>query len=245
MNEKPNEGAPAAEPAPRAEGAPAPEAAQAAPAPRRPGKRWPVVVGVVAAVLVVAGAGLFVWHEQPSFCAAICHTPMDEYLATYDQEPGQPGIDKWGNEVADTTGLMAVVHNAADVTCMGCHVPTLSEQVGEGLAWLTGDYYYPLDEADLAWLVEPSGRSEDSFCLNEACHANEDGTAMTREDLAALTADQPRNPHMAQHDGTMACSDCHKAHRASVNACSECHSDAVIPEGWMTVKDEKKLPRAA
>lgn len=212
--------------------------------PKRPrGKRWPMVAGVVVAVLVVAGAGLFVWHEQPSFCAAICHTPMDEYLATYDQEMGQPGIDKWGNEVTNTAGLMAVVHKDSDVACMGCHVPTLSEQVGEGIAWLTGDYYYPLDEADLAWLVEPSGRSEDSFCLNEACHTNADGSVMTREDLAALTADQARNPHVSQH-GEASCSDCHKAHRASVNACSECHSDAEIPEGWMTAKDEKKLPRA-
>ena len=40
-------------------------------------KKWPIVVGVVAVVLVAAGAGFFVWHEQPSFCNAICHTPMD------------------------------------------------------------------------------------------------------------------------------------------------------------------------
>lgn len=40
-------------------------------------KKWPIVVGVVAVVLIAAGAGFWVWHEQPSFCAAICHTPMD------------------------------------------------------------------------------------------------------------------------------------------------------------------------
>ena len=30
------------------------------------------IVGAVAAVVVVAGIGFFVWHEQPSFCNAFC-----------------------------------------------------------------------------------------------------------------------------------------------------------------------------
>ena len=46
-------------------------------APKRKRKKWPITVGVIAVVLVVAGAGFWVWHEQPSFCNAICHTPMD------------------------------------------------------------------------------------------------------------------------------------------------------------------------
>ena len=49
----------------------------AEPAAQKKKKKWPIVVGVVVAVLVVAGAGFWVWHEQPSFCNAICHTPMD------------------------------------------------------------------------------------------------------------------------------------------------------------------------
>ena len=47
----------------------------AEPAAQKKKKKWPIVVGVVVAVLVVAGAGFWVWHEQPSFCNAICHTP--------------------------------------------------------------------------------------------------------------------------------------------------------------------------
>ena len=36
------------------------------------------IVGVVVAVvLVCAGGGFYVWHNQPSFCNAICHEPMD------------------------------------------------------------------------------------------------------------------------------------------------------------------------
>ena len=73
------------------------------PAPRT--RKWPIVVGVVVVVLIAAGAGFWVWHEQPSFCAAICHTPMDEYLETYEQEPGTTGVDKWGNEVSKAHGF--------------------------------------------------------------------------------------------------------------------------------------------
>ena len=39
-------------------------------------RKWPIVVGVVVVVLVAAGAGFLVWHEQPGFCNAICHSPM-------------------------------------------------------------------------------------------------------------------------------------------------------------------------
>lgn len=53
--------------------------------------KW-IIVGVVAAVLVVAGAGFWVWHEQPSFCNAICHSPMDKYVETYYE--GDPGTHR-------------------------------------------------------------------------------------------------------------------------------------------------------
>ncbi len=47
---------------------------------------------------------------------------------------------------------------------------------------------------------------------------------------------------MAQH-GENQCSDCHKAHRASVNACSQCHNDAPIPEGWISAADNTALEK--
>lgn len=57
--------------------------------PKRP-KKAPVIIGVVAAIVVVAGAGMWVWHEQPIFCGAICHVPMDPYLETYEAEDDLP-----------------------------------------------------------------------------------------------------------------------------------------------------------
>ena len=215
----------------------------AEPAAQKKKKKWPIVVGVVVAVLVVAGAGFWVWHEQPSFCNAICHTPMDASLPTYEAEPGQAATDVWGNEVANASGMMAAVHRAENgTTCLGCHVPTLSEQIGEGMSWITGSYevlntqtgQQVVPEKSLEDLVEARGIASDEFCLNEACHN------MTREDLADATSDMKRNPHIGQH-GKVECSECHKAHRASVMYCSSCHSDAEVPEGWLTVAEAKKL----
>ena len=62
-------------------------------------KRRSIVAGVVVAVVVAAAAGLMVWHEQPSFCAAICHDPMDPYLPTYEATPGESGTDKWATKL--------------------------------------------------------------------------------------------------------------------------------------------------
>lgn len=225
--------------------APTSDAPATEPAPKKKGKRWPIVVGIVAVVAVVAGAGFWVWHEQPSFCNAICHTPQDGYLETYEAEPGQVAMDKWGNEVADAHGMLSSVHRAgaADATCMSCHIPSIGQQVSEGLAWASGNYevgktsmgtFVPL-ERDLDTLVATRGLSSgDEFCLNESCHN------LTRDDLVQATSNLAFNPHVAQH-GEAECSDCHKAHRASVVTCTQCHEEAEVPQGWLSYSQEQLL----
>lgn len=224
-------------------------------------KRVGIVAGVVAAVVVAAGAGALVWHEQPSFCNAICHTPMDGYLETYMAEPGQAATDKWGNEVADASGMLAAQHRTNDsgANCLDCHVPTMSEQLTEGGEWVSGNYTLVeqdggsanLTERNSTQLTEARGTDADSFCLRSGCHVNDDGSVMTREDLTKLTAkesDDPaviiRNPHSWQH-GAQACTDCHKAHRASVLICTECHADMELPEGWISAQESAALTNQA
>lgn len=163
-------------------------------------RRW-IVVGVVAAALVAAGVGFWVWHEQPGFCNAICHTPMDPYVeGYYSRDPA----------------LLSAVHEGADVTCMGCHKPTLSEQLAEGASWVAGGYGVPLEQR----------RFDDRFCLNKACHDT------SREGLAVDTRGYAYNPHEDYHGDDLACRDCHKVHEPSVNACTQCHADALVPDGW-------------
>ncbi len=172
-------------------------------------RRFAVAVGVVVVVLIAAGAGFMVWHEQPSFCNAICHDPMDRYVEGY---------------YSDDEGLLAAVHHVEGSECLDCHEPTLSEQVAEGLAWATGDFYSDLEKRELG--------TED-LCLNEACHV--------RGEIAAATEDwggTDFNPHASHVGKDVECGDCHSVHRESVMYCNKCHN-ADLPEGWVDPGEAK------
>ena len=75
--------------------------------PKRKGGKAAIVVGVVAAIVIVAGVGFTIWHEQPSFCNAICHDPMDPYVEGYYEE---------------NSPILSAVHQANQVTCLDAHV---------------------------------------------------------------------------------------------------------------------------
>lgn len=200
----------------------------------------------MAAVIVVAGAGFWVWHETPGFCGAICHTPMDAYYETY----AEGDADKRGNalEGAASMSMMSYVHGLTGSGCLDCHEPTLSQQIGEGVAWVTGGYAVEgAAEDGTAWmeartvdeLTAATGKAGYEMRLNDACHAD-----VTLETLADATADLgsvERNPHSTQHDAIPVCSDCHRAHEQSVNACTQCHSDSPVPAGWLTVSQANQL----
>ncbi|MCI8367804.1 MAG: cytochrome c3 family protein [Eggerthellaceae bacterium] len=206
---------------------------------KRPRSRKGIIaVAVVAVVAVVAGAGFWVWHEQPSFCGAICHTPMSAYVEMYEADASGPVADKWGNQVSDPSAMMSVSHAQEGMDCLDCHEPTLGQQMSEGAHWVTGDYEFPLQERNTTDLVAALGKSPDEFCLNEACHN------MTRADLEEATADMGLyNPHSAHHM-EFDCGTCHKAHRASVMYCTQCHASAEVPEGWLTADESNALERA-
>ena len=210
--------------------------------PKKKGRK-PIVIGAVAVVLIAAIGGGLVWHEQPSFCNAICHNSMDAYLPTYEAQPGQPAVDKWGNEVSDASSMLAATHREQGKTCLDCHVPTLGEQLSEGAHWVTGNFTVVPTEKDGMYALEERGASEltaargvegEEFCLNKSCHN------LTKAELTEKTADMPRNPHSWQHD-QYTCTDCHKSHRASVMICSKCHVDATIPDGWVSAGESQKL----
>lgn len=199
-------------------------------------RRRITAAAVTGAVVMLAAVGMLVWHEQPSFCNAICHSPMDPYLPTYEAADDGSAVDKWGNAVDDPSGMLASVHATAGKTCMDCHVPSLNEQVTEGLEWITGAYADPLGERTLDQLVEARGlENSEEFCMNDTCHS------FSRDDLVKKTAWMGEvNPHLSQH-GEQDCGLCHKAHRSSVMYCSQCHSDAVVPDGWVTYEESERL----
>lgn len=217
------------------------------PAPKQklPKNKKLTIVGVVVVVIVVAGMGFWTWHNSPSFCSAFCHTPMDNYVETYGQQAGAPGTDKWGNEVSNSSAMLVVSHKEAGQNCLSCHEPIISQQIGEVQATLTGDYYYPLEEANLEVPMQNSGNDAgtgEQFCLKSGCHVNSEGQALTKADLTEMTSDMVRNPHSWHHD-KYTCSDCHKSHRASVLICTDCHADAEseVPDGWVDAKTGKQI----
>ena len=217
------------------------EEQQAAAEPAAKKKKWPIIVGVIVIVVAVAGIGFWNWHNQPTFCNAFCHESMNAYVETYEQDANTQGTDKWGNAVSNTNAMLAVTHKEAGVNCLGCHVPTITQQLTEVSETITGDYYYPLEEVGTKALQANSGHDDssgDQFCLKSGCHD------MTREDLTQATSGMSFNPHRWQH-GETECSECHKSHRASVFYCTQCHSEAAsaMPDGWVNYSDGQQLEK--
>lgn len=179
-------------------------------APKRVVKKNWITAGVVAAVVAVAAGGLWVWHETPSFCGAICHSPMNAYVETYDSED---------------PGMLAAVHAASDETCLSCHEPKITEQIGEAMKWVADDYPMTADGTMLATGVDLA--SED-FCATGGCHDMADVVSQT---WGFEGNDEKYNPHSSHQDLALTCGDCHKAHKTSELVCNECHN-LNMPEGW-------------
>lgn len=168
-----------------------------------------IVVGVVAAVLVAAGAGFWVWHEQPSFCNAICHSPMDKYVETYYE--GDPG-------------KLVTAHAEVGDACLDCHEAEITTQVSEVMAWVSDSY--PMGEDGL--LATGKEFATEEFCTNGDCHNMTDVVNAT---WGFAGNDEKYNPHSSHQDNNLECGDCHKVHETSTLYCAKCH-DMNLPEGW-------------
>lgn len=174
---------------------------------KRARKRWPVVAGVVAVVLLAAGAGFWVWHEQPSFCNAVCHEPMDAYVEGYYSEPDQ----------------MAYTHQTVGKTCLECHEPKLEEQISEAMVWVAGDF----SMGDDGRLATVGVRADAAMCTGPGCHDMAEVVESTRN----WGGQDGVNPHDSHQGYALDCSSCHAAHGQSYMYCNTCH-DFEVPQGW-------------
>ena len=192
---------------------------------KRSSKRAFIVLGVVVAVIVVAGIGFWVWHETPNFCGTMCHDTMGSYLEGYEN-----------------SDLLVAEHAANNVRCLDCHEAEISTQIAELQTQISGDYRIPLAKMEV----------EDEFCLRDGCHSRaeiEDALA----DYVAPDGTQI-NPHVQLIDpnskgrvesphnsgSEIACAECHTSHRDSkeisycyktchhtetFEKCTDCHDD--------------------
>ena len=182
-------------------------AGEGQPSSKRPKNKW-IVLGVVVAVIVVAGAGFWVWHEQPSFCNAICHSPMDSYVESYS---------------SDDPGMLVTTHADAGENCLSCHEPILTDQITEVMMWVSDSY--PMDGDKLATGKE---FASEEFCARPECH---DMNEVVADTWGFEGNDAKFNPHSSHQDGALECGDCHKVHEKSTLVCNDCH-DLNEPEGW-------------
>ncbi len=173
-------------------------------------KKRGIVAGVIVAVAVVAGASFWVWHEQPSFCNAICHSPMDYYVETYYE----------GDE-----GMLITAHAEAGETCLSCHEAVLTTQISEVMSWIADDY--PMTE-DGTMLATGAEFATEEFCTSSGCHSMTEVVANT---WGFADNDEEYNPHSSHQSNNLECGDCHKVHETSELYCAKCH-DLNLPEGW-------------
>jgi hypothetical protein len=141
----------------------------------------------VLVVVVAAGAGGWVYHEEPEFCAT-CHIM-------------QPYLDSW-NEAESLAGT----HAQAEVDCLECHEPTIQQQVDELAKFVTGDYLSPLQEREF----------EDEWCLRCHEHGSVEQVAELTAELdpnphvvghhGELECNTCHNMHRASEDH---CAQCH------------------------------------
>ncbi len=175
-------------------------------------KKWPMVVGVIAAVVVVAGIGFWTWHEQPSFCNAVCHSPMDNYVNNYYHD--------------GTT--LANMHEKANTTCLDCHEANINEQVTEAQHWIAGDFEVDA-EGNLATVGVSASKQ---FCAKSGCHDMTEVIASTQN----WGGVEGVNPH-DNHQIDIYCSDCHSVHGESNMYCNSCH-DWEVPAGWTSPNNQ-------
>jgi hypothetical protein len=155
----------------------------------RSGKRRTLLIIAAAVVVIVAvlGVGGWKWHEQPSFCNAFCHTPMDTYVENYYQGDG-----------------LARIHAEAHVACLDCHEPKLSEQTSELVKWVSGDVATPLVQRKFG----------NEMCTK--CHGGFDELAKKTADLKRNPHENPHSDdsecslcHKSHAEQVDYCGQCH------------------------------------
>ncbi len=189
-------------------GAAQPGREPAMPEKKRSKRGW-IVAGIIAVVVVVAGIGGWVWHEQPGFCNAICHSPMDKYVESYSE---------------NDPGKMITQHAAAGKSCLSCHEAELTTQMTEAMAWVSDSY--PMDENGM--LATGKEFASEEFCARSGCHTMQEIVDNT---WGFAGNDEKYNPHASHQDLALECGDCHKVHETSTLVCNECHA-LTAPEGW-------------
>lgn len=173
-------------------------------------KRIYILIGLVVVAAIV---GFFTFHQvekashKAGFCI-MCHNMQPEYDSYVKGD------------------MLAKKHNDANVTCHGCHVPTIGEQLNELKMYATGDFKMPTAQR---------GFTKEQ-CTG--CHKI--------DDIRKKTAHYGKsNPHEGAHnkDNEMLdCQSCHAVHHPQkLNKCATCHPiDWKVNSSWKMLQPPDK-----
>lgn len=168
-----------------------------------------MIPGIIVAIIAVLAIGFNVWHNTPGFCNAICHNPMDPYVASAAT----------GDE-----GMLVTAHIKAGKVCLDCHEAQFTDQVSEAMAWAADNF----ETGEDGMLVPGIDFASEEFCAKAGCH---DINKVVEETAGFLENDAKYNPHSSHQDLALECGDCHKVHVDSTFVCNDCHA-LNAPEGW-------------
>ena len=115
-----------------------------------------------------SGLGLWQYHQQPKFCAAVCHV-MDPYLASWSESE-----------------FLVSAHADEGLACLDCHEASLEEQLHEAKVFVTNQYEDPLQMRYFP----------NEFCF--ACHEHasyEEVAARTTDYVINGATHNPHDPH--------------------------------------------------
>jgi len=97
-------------------------------------------VAAVIVVVVAAGGTIYLTqHDNPAFCNAICHTPMDPYVASYNDGTSVNSVNDAEAVLSVTVHKEAGLESGEEIRCLSCHESDMGEQIQEGMHWVTGD----------------------------------------------------------------------------------------------------------
>ena len=168
----------------------------------------PAVVGLPAVVFAIAGAGiaggvaLWNYHEQPQFCADLCHMQ-------------QPYLDSWQTSK----------HAEKGVTCLQCHDTPPPQMAVELIRYVTNEYATPLTEQKYleAWCVRCHEHASYVDLIERTKDYVINGQKINPHDFK-VNLEDPFAPHDSEK-GELDCYRCHKMHNESpgFTYCYQCH----------------------
>ncbi len=163
---------------------------------------FPVVIFGIAGGGIAGGEALLNYHDQPQFCADLCHL-------------NQPYVESW--QTSD--------HAKKNVICLQCHDEPPTQMAVELVRYVTNEYSTPLTEQKYReqWCLRCHEHASYADLIERTKDYSINGQKINPH-AYRVNLDDPFAPHDSEK-GELDCYQCHKMHKASPGFayCYQCH----------------------